>query len=390
MLNTEARDSVIVGLYDSVLDPAQALPAIEQLNSWLDCDGIHIIGHAGSKQGFSINLASPQIAQAASGYDEHFRQIDPRWAQVSRLPVGQFLACHDFCDDRFVERSEFFQELLIPNGYRYTMGGIIFRDGNEEIAIAINHALGRQQFDTAKRQAFNQLAPHLNSWLRQLRHSEALRRAAWAGEAGLDGMEQGVVLLNAERRILYLNKQAERFFPTHPGNERGRHALLESRQIDAAIRRVQQCRQPESLQVTLRQQPAQTCVINILSVPQAGYSHGTLLPGFSSSDELAAHANRRHPQGLHLHPRGDVILLIRPKHRQTAASTASLAELFALTPAESRLARALALGASSEHYAQKHGLSINTVRTQIRALLAKTGEDNLQGLQRLLALLPSC
>lgn len=389
MLTAEARDSVIVGLYDSVLDTSQALPAIERLNSWLDCDGIHIIGYSSSRQGFSINLASQQIACAASGYDDHYRQIDPRWAQVSRLPVGQFLACHDFCDDRFVDRSEFFQELLIPNGYRYTIGGIIFRDGKEEVAIAVNHALGRERFDTAKRQAFSQLAPHLNSWLRQLRHTETLRSAAWAGEAGLEGMEQGVVLLNAERRILYLNRQAERFFPSHPGNERGQHALLESRQIDAAIRRVQLCRQPESLQATLRQQSDQSCVINILPVPQAGYSHGTLLPGFSSRDELAAQAGRSHPQGLHLHPRGDVILLIRPKHRQTAASAASLAELFALTPAESRLARALALGAGTEHYAQEHGLSINTVRTQIRALLAKTNEENLQGLQRLLSALPA-
>ena len=63
--------------------------------------------------------------------------------------------------------------------------------------------------------------------------------------------------------------------------------------------------------------------------------------------------------------------------------------MFSLTPAESRLARALALGASSEHYAQEHNLSINTVRTQIRALLAKTGEDSLQGLLRLLSVLPA-
>lgn len=389
MLTAEARDNVIVGLYDSVLDTSQALPAIERLNSWLGCDGIHIIGHSGDKPGFTINLASQQIACAASGYDDHYRQIDPRWAHVSRLPVGQFLACHDFCDDRFVERSEFFQDLLIPSGYRYTMGGIIFRDGKEEVAIAVNHALGRQQFDSTKRRAFGQLASHLNSWLRQLRHTEVLRSAAWAGEVGLEGMEQGVVLLNAARRILYLNRLAERFFPTHPGNERGQHALLESRQTDQAIRRVQLSRQPECLQVTLRQQPDLPCVINILPVPQAGFSHGALLPGFSSRDELAAHAGRSHPQGLHLHPRGDVILLIRPKHRQTAASATSLAELFSLTPAESRLARALALGTSAEHYAQEHNLSINTVRTQIRALLAKTGEDSLQGLLRLLSVLPA-
>ncbi|MEQ6291315.1 helix-turn-helix transcriptional regulator [Vogesella sp. GCM10023246] len=388
MLTAETRDSVIVGLYDSVLDTSQALPAIERLNSWLDCDGIHIIGWSSRLQSFSINLASRQIANHAGSYDNYYRQIDPRWPQVSRLPVGQILACHDFCDDRFVDRSEFFQDLMIPRGYRYTLGGNIFKDDSEEVAIAINYALGRDKFSDDKRQTLSQLMPHLGSWLRQLRHTETLRRAAWAGETGLEGMEQGVVLLNAERRILYLNKLAERFFPTHPGSERGQHALQESRQIDDAIRRVQLSRQPENLLATPRRHPEQPCVINILPVPQAGYSHGVLLPGFTSREELAAHAGRSHPQGLNLHPRGDVILLIRPKHRQTAASATSLAELFELTVAESRLARALALGASAEDYAQENGVSINTVRSQIRALLAKTGEDSLQDLLRLLALLP--
>lgn len=112
-------------------------------------------------------------------------------------------------------------------------------------------------------------------------------------------------------------------------------------------------------------------------------------PGFISVDELAAQANRSHPQGLNLHPRGDVIMLIRPKHRQTAPSKVSLSDLFALTPAESRLARALALGATAEQYAQQQGLSITAIRTQIRALLPKTGEESLQGLMRLLSALPN-
>lgn len=387
MLELDYRDNLIIGLYDSVLDPARAQQALTAIDLWLGSDGMHLIGWSNTL-GSTINLGTQRLAKSIHIYDRHARALDPRWDHVHHLAVGQPFFCQHEFDERFVAKNVFYQEILIPRaGMRYVMGGKLFQNTYEEVVLVANHEVGRKPFSQAQQQALSGLMPHFTSWLRQLKQSELLRSAAWAGEAGLEGMEQGVVLLNTERRILYLNRLAERFFPCHPGNERGQHALLESRQIDAAIRRVQLNRQPESLQATLRQQPAQTCVINILPVPQAGFSHGPLLPGFSSHDELAAHAGCSHPQGLHLHPCGDVILLIRPKHRQTAASTASLAELFALPPAESRLARALALGSSSELYAQEHGLSINTVRSQIRALLAKTGEDSLQGLLRLLSAL---
>lgn len=388
MLTSETRDSVIIGLYDAVLDPSQTLSAIERLNSWLDCDGIHIIGWSRQRQGFTVNLASQQLAHTTTGYPNHYRQFAPRWVQASRLNVGQFLSCHDACDDRLVDRNGFFQDLFIPGGNHYTMAGVIFRDDDEEIVIAIYHVLSRDKFDADKRRAFTQLAPYLNSWLRQLRHTDTLRCAVRAGETGLEGMEQGVVLLDAERRILYQNKLAARFFPSHPGREYGQQVLVETRQIDDAIRRVQQQRQPENLQTTLRQHPQLTCIINILPVAQTGYSHSELPPGASHAAGLTTQAGSRYSQGLNRLPRGDVILLLRSKHRQTAASAATLTELFDLTGTECRLARALAQGASAESYAQAYGLSINTVRTQIRALLAKTGEDNLQGLQRLLALLP--
>ena len=82
-------------------------------------------------------------------------------------------------------------------------------------------------------------------------------------------------------------------------------------------------------------------------------------------------------------------MLIRPRKRQLLASAANLTQLFGLTVAESRLAHALAKGNSAEQYAQLNSLSPATVRSQIRAILQKTAEDNLQNLLRLLIALPA-
>jgi DNA-binding CsgD family transcriptional regulator/PAS domain-containing protein len=51
---------------------------------------------------------------------------------------------------------------------------------------------------------------------------------------------------------------------------------------------------------------------------------------------------------------------------------ASLMRIFQLTPSEVELARALASGVQVSEYAKRRGVSSTTVRTQLRALLAKT------------------
>jgi DNA-binding CsgD family transcriptional regulator len=49
-----------------------------------------------------------------------------------------------------------------------------------------------------------------------------------------------------------------------------------------------------------------------------------------------------------------------------------LAQLYHLTPAELRVALALAKGMDTKEIAELHGVSLNTVRGQLKALMGKT------------------
>ncbi|MGF2508686.1 helix-turn-helix transcriptional regulator, partial [Ralstonia pseudosolanacearum] len=61
---------------------------------------------------------------------------------------------------------------------------------------------------------------------------------------------------------------------------------------------------------------------------------------------------------------------------------AALAALFDLTEAESRLASALVQGDTLEQYAQRRGVSIGTVRYQLKQVLSKTGTNRQSELMR--------
>ena len=62
-----------------------------------------------------------------------------------------------------------------------------------------------------------------------------------------------------------------------------------------------------------------------------------------------------------------------------------LSGLFDLTPAEARVARALATGLSIEDTARRFGVSMQTVRNQLRAVFIKTATTRQSELLSLLA-----
>lgn len=82
------------------------------------------------------------------------------------------------------------------------------------------------------------------------------------------------------------------------------------------------------------------------------------------------------------------LLLVHDPDSPAPSPVAFLRETFGATAAEARLAEALADGRTAEEFAEGAKLSMNTVRTQIRALLTKTCLNRQADLLRLLARLP--
>jgi DNA-binding CsgD family transcriptional regulator len=92
---------------------------------------------------------------------------------------------------------------------------------------------------------------------------------------------------------------------------------------------------------------------------------------------------RLHPATA-LAPSLALVLITEPADSHRLAVPA-LQQLFGLTAAEAGVALALAAGHSAEEIAAERRVSVPTVRTQIRQILAKTGALHLRDLVRLLA-----
>jgi DNA-binding CsgD family transcriptional regulator len=85
---------------------------------------------------------------------------------------------------------------------------------------------------------------------------------------------------------------------------------------------------------------------------------------------------------------GNVLCLVAPLDRRRIATASQLMNLFSLSAAEARLARALCHGDSLEEYATDQGLKLPTVKTQLRSIFAKTGTERQSSLIRVLSGIP--
>ncbi|MEQ8661953.1 MAG: hypothetical protein RLW62_14145, partial [Gammaproteobacteria bacterium] len=84
-----------------------------------------------------------------------------------------------------------------------------------------------------------------------------------------------------------------------------------------------------------------------------------------------------------------VLVIVDQPDRRRVPEAAQLRELFGLTGAESRVARALAMGLTLEDYAAIHRIKLSTARSQLRAVLRKTTCCRQQTLIRLLVGIPA-
>ena len=84
-------------------------------------------------------------------------------------------------------------------------------------------------------------------------------------------------------------------------------------------------------------------------------------------------------------PCARVILLVSDHGDELKKAAAGFAEIYGLTKAELAILRALAAGQNSGLIATETGRSIQTVRTQIKSLLQKTGAKGQSDLIRMFA-----
>ena len=310
-------------------------------------------------------------------YVDHYAAVSPRSAFGEAQPEGYVSFDHDMLSEAEIDRDEFYNDFTIPQGYKYFLSANLINNTELFSVFSVQRPLGQDHASPAEIALMQRLTPHLSQAMK-IHMRLALQQAEHQGHDLLVGHSTtGVIFLDVTGSVLMLNPAAEAMV-SDPGNGINLHdrqiafdspdnATNANRLIANTIATAAGTGLSPAGAITIPR--AQGLPLTIIAVPLPG--------GQTRTEHLPVATN------------GPAIaLLLCDPNRARGLPDGLLRTVFRFTPAECRVAQALARGQSPGDYADTAGLGIRTVRTHISRLLAKTGARNQLELMRILGGLP--
>jgi len=365
--DVERWDNLIAELHQSVLHPDLLADAVAVANTALESDLCHIVGFTPEGKETIRVFTEKNLGRLGEMYAEYYTRIDPRRSFIETARVGAAYRCSAFYNDKFVSNNEFYQDFLIPEGFRYVIGSCLFRSAVQSIFVAFNHGNGRTDFSADEEYYVGRYIGHLSKVVSGIVRLAPVAHAL-ESETALDALGYGVAGISVTGRISYTNAVADRLLATQLHGELARGRLRDGGALYDMVLLVMGDGVTRSRQ-------------------NAGHDDAS-----SALFVTAVRMNRTSPTEWlagGVQNRTDVLLIISEGRAFAPPSASQLTDLFGLTPAEARLAWQLACGMSIGAYADTFCVSVATARTQLRAVLRKTGQSRQQDLLRLFASVPN-
>jgi DNA-binding CsgD family transcriptional regulator len=261
-----------------------------------------------------------------------------------------FLTEHDLYADPDAERGAdpYYSELLFPAGAGWGAGTAISLPNGDVIFIVLERAIARGPVEASIVNQLDTLRPHLaRSALMSARLQ--LERARAASETlALIGLP--ALVFDARGKVLAANHLIEALTDHIRWRAHDRLSLKDSN-ADALFQQA----------------------IATLDVEGAKLVRSFALRATATNAVMVAHVIPIRRTACDVFVRCAGVLVITPVTVPHAPPIELVQSLFDLTPAEARVARSLTAGASVEDIASIGGVSLNTIRTQVRGVLEKTG-----------------
>ncbi|MBA5640233.1 helix-turn-helix transcriptional regulator [Duganella sp. LX20W] len=288
-------------------------------------------------------------AAMQSQYEQHFCHED-LWARRAReLGAGRVYSSAELVADADFMRSSYYADFCRPAGIFYVVGALLPLAPRRHAVLGIHRPRRAGHYDRDAQRQLAALLPHLQRALRLELRLEQAGLALRCDEAALASARVAAIVVDAELTVLHATDSAAALLaPASP--LRLLHGRLSATVAPGGASLAQLVR--AALPGPGRAPRAQSCCL-----PRHGLAPLTLtvapLPAPAGSVPRA-------------------LLLLRATEQATVDASA-LRQLYQLTPAEADVAKALAEGGSLEQHALARGISMNTIKTHLQRVYAKTG-----------------
>ena len=294
---------------------------------------------------------------APAQYLNHFAAVDVRVSELAKLPHLSVYVDDIDIDYSLVERSEIHNDFFRPIGLGRGAGICLFGEKHRSGWLTVHRKIASGLYRMEEVALLRQLAPHVRRSL-QLQRQLSQAQAVCSGLAsGLNHFQMAVVLVKRNGQVLWANMAA--------------NALLT--QPDCPLRlngtRLSAVRATDAVAVHRLIDRICTSLIGDGGAPPDLLR----LPGRTGDGLfgiMGAPVRRSEVIGAFSEP----LAIIFVSHSVTPIRTDQtvLTRHLGLSPAEAAVAADLVSGARVEDIARRRGVSLETIRSQIKTTLAKT------------------
>jgi DNA-binding CsgD family transcriptional regulator len=307
--------------------------------------------------------------ETVNEYLYYYSGINPRIADGMGRRAGTVRYDHAFMTDAEIDRDEYYADFVRPLDLKYFVSGHVYSSARHAGLFAVQRSTAQGHVGDKEVQLVQRLIPHM-------RHALDVRvRLAKSGQRnhglvyGLAAHGESALLVDDKGRILYENPAAMDLCASGDGvTSSGRFLRFSDRSADARLTKALSClrvSEGERIDTGLRSFAARR--------PGGARPYAVsvrALPGADAFAEAVLGAA--------------AIVFIRDPEKYVALDRDLLMQSYALTAAETELAALFDTGASLVDIAERRGVSMSTVRTQLYTLMAKLDVNRQADLARLL------
>lgn len=314
-----------------------------------------VLGHYGLPRG------------AVLAYNLGLARHDPVFRMQEQQPVG---VARQVADHREMRECHplYYRLVMKPADLGFVAALTIYRDEEWHVGLGVHRSFGGAPFTAEDEATIAELFPHLRRAIRIHREFQLLRDRDHQLVAALSRLTLGICIVSPAGKVVYRNDMADLLLEAHPAlsltpDDRlrawGRDA---QRQLDDLIRELAGA-DPQNVETRARaigiNHPDRDLPLTIMAAPL---------------DEVSRVDVQSH--------RGCVALYLSDPASPAFMQAETLQHIYGMSPAESAVAIGLANGLDLRQISEQNGVSLETVRSQLKSVFSRMGVHKQQDVIR--------